>query len=242
MKTLFFMKWLVLTLVILTCSQQAILAQNVTDSLSQQKTAPKPKVEYAPTGGNNSLAKQFFSLRDKSNSYQEYKVIKQTSLNTFWKNVQDTLTQARKQLQAIQGNTNSQLQAVQAKMDGQQAELTRLKSSVAERDEKLKTIAYNTDRINVFGLNLLKDTYIYLNIAIISILVLLLGGAIYKYKDSNKVAVSKVNEFETVKSELNGCRQKLRERETVMGRELQTERNKIEELNQTIASLKKKVH
>src|SRR3712207_6328745 len=190
------MKWIILTLVILTYSQQAVLAQNASDSLSQQKAAPKPKVESAttPTGGNNSLAKQFSTLRDKSNSYQEYKVIKQTSLNTFWKNVQDTLTQARKQLQALRGNTDSQLQEVQTKIDAQQSELTKLKASVAERDEKLRTIAYNTDRINVFGLNLLKDTYIYMNIAIISVLVLLLAGAIYKYKDSNKIAVAKVNE------------------------------------------------
>jgi len=236
------MKWINLTLLLLIFSLQFSLAQTNTDSVARQKPAPKVNTPAAASGTNNTLSKQFYTLREKSNSYQEYKVVKETTLNTFWKNVQDTLTQARKQLQSIQSNTDNQLKAVQDKIDGQQAELTRLKANVAERDEKLQKIAYNTDRINVFGINLLKDSYIYLNLVIISALILLLAGAIYKYKDSNKVAVAKVNEFESVKSELNGYKQKLRERETIMGRELQTERNKIEELNQVIASLKKKVH
>jgi hypothetical protein len=192
--------------------------------------------------GANTLSQQFYALKKKSNSYQEYKVIKESSLNTLWKNVQDSLSVTKKELQTIQAKTNSQLQAIQAKMDGQQAELSKLKQAVADRDQKLETIAYNTDRISVLGIAMLKENYIFLNMAIISALLLLLGGAIYKYRDSNKVAVAKVSEFESVKSELNGYKQRLRERETIMGRELQTERNKIEELNQMIASLKKKVH
>ncbi len=192
--------------------------------------------------GAITLSQQFYALKKKSNSYQEYKVIKESFLNNLWKNVQDTLSVTRKELQTIQAKTNNQLQAIQSKMDGQQAELSKLKQAVAERDQKLETIAYNTDRISVFGIAMLKENYIFLNMAIISALLLLLGGAIYKYRDSNKVAVAKVSEFESVKSELNGYKQRLRERETIMGRELQTERNKIEELNQMIASLKKKVH
>lgn len=234
------MKCIKLTLFFLLLSLQVSLAQAVKDSLAPQKSAQR--VSSIPAGTNNSLSKQFYTLKDKSNSYQGYKVIKESSLINFWKNVQDTLTSAKKQLKSIQDNTNNQLASVQDKINAQQAELSRLKASVAERDEKLETISYNTDRINVFGINLLKNSYIYINLAVISTLLLLLAGAIYKYRNSNKIAVARVNDFESVKSELNGYKQKLRERETIMGRELQTERNKIEELNQVIASLKKKVH
>lgn len=240
MKNLLPMKCFKITVFLFILSVQAGLAQEAKDTLAPQKSAQRVVASPANTG--NNLSSQFYSLKNKSNSYQEYKVVKETTLNAFWRNVQDTLTQARKQLQTIQSNTDNQLKSVQDKINGQQAELTRLKASVAERDQKLETISYNTDRINVFGINLLKNSYIYLNLAIISTLLLLLAGAIYKYRNSNKIAVARVNDFESIKSELNGYKQKLRERETIMGRELQTERNKIEELNQVIASLKKKVH
>lgn len=222
------MKFINLPTFILLFSLHTAIAQTPATQTPKDTTA---QVKPVLKGSANSLYRQFAALKDRSNSYQGYKVIKESNMDIFWKNVLDSMSINKQQLQI----TRQQI----AK---QQTELTQLKQIVADREQKLQKNAYNTARISVIGIDMLKENYIYLNVGIISVLILLLAAAIFKYINSNKVAVAKVSEFESVKSELNGYKQRLRERETIMGRELQTERNKIEELNQMVASLKKKVH
>lgn len=176
----------------------------------------------------NTLARQFQEMKDKSNRYQEYKVVKEVYLDNFFNNVQDSISE-------VKGN----LSETRAKISEQNSKLDSLRQKIDEQASKVKESEYDKTHIKAMGIDFLKENYIYLNWGIIIGLILVLAIAIYKYKESNKVAVDKRREYEEIDNELNEYKQSVRERETKLRRELQTERNKVEELYQKIASLKK---
>ncbi len=88
------------------------------------------------------------------------------------------------------------------------------------------------------GMQVLKDRYIFTNWIIIGLLLTIAIFAFVRYQMSNRVASAARRDYEEVKQELESYRQKLLESKTSLGRELQTERNKIEELYQEILPAK----
>jgi hypothetical protein len=175
----------------------------------------------------NTLNKQYLELKDKANNYQDYKVIKHNQLNEFWKGVMDSVTSYKKEIVVAQ-----------KEIDTQKAELNQLKQELKTTQQEVHKNDYASARISVLGIQMLKENYIYLNFGIIAVLLVTLAVAIFSYQKSKRIAHEKVTEFDAVQSELNSYKQRLRERETIMGRELQTERNKVDELMQKLAKSK----
>lgn len=186
--------------------------------------------EDAPTE-DNSLNAQFNELKNKSNSYQEYKVIKVVSLNNFWKNVEDSLAAVHKEILAA----NNEIAAQNKKLDS-------LNQTLEAREEALEKSEYDIEHLQVLGIDVQKDSYVSFTWGVFFVLLLILAIAIAKYKSSNKVAVEKKTDYDELSQELNDYKQKAREKEIKLMRELQTERNTIEELNQKIATLRKQAH
>jgi septal ring factor EnvC (AmiA/AmiB activator) len=193
-------------------------------------------VSYAQTEGTsentsgkstNTLNKQFLELKEKANNYQDYKVIKHYQLNDFWKGVIDSVTAYKKDIVVAQ-----------KEIDTQKAELSQLKTELKATQQEVHKNDYASARISVLGIQMLKENYIYLNFGIIGVLLVMLAIAFFSYHKSKRIAHEKVTEFDAVQSELNSYKQRLRERETIMGRELQTERNKVDELMQKLAKNK----
>ncbi|CAN5228481.1 hypothetical protein BH23BAC1_BH23BAC1_28810 [soil metagenome] len=184
--------------------------------------------EVAEPAPDPSLSAQFNELKEKSNTFQEYKVIRISNLNNFWKNVQDTL-KAEKQ----------EILDAQQEIARQNGELIKINQAYQQKEKELQQSDYEIAHINVLGLDILKSNYIYFNWAVITILITLLAIVFIKYNISNKVAQAKKSEYEAIDRELNDYKQKAREKELKIKRELQTEMNRVEELNQEVASLRR---
>ena len=178
--------------------------------------------------GPPTLEEQFRSLKDNSNSYQEYKVVRETLLDQFYSNVRDSLITIRQDILDAQN-----------KIAAQQQEITRLQEELEERQLAVEESQYDIEHIEFLGIDVQKSTYSTIVWSIIAILLIILAVAIYKYKSSNKVAVKKKNEYETLDNEFNEFKIRAREKETRLMRDLQTERNAVEELNQRLASSQK---
>lgn len=176
----------------------------------------------------NTLEEQFRSLKNNSNSYQEYKVVRETLLNQFYNNVRDSINIAQQQLAEAQQTITAQ-----------QQEINRLQGELQEREEAVAQSEYDIEHIQVLGIDIRKDTYNYIVWGIILVLLIIVAVAILKYKSSNKVAVKKRNEYEGLDQEFNDFKARSREKETRLMRELQTERNTVEELNQRLAAAQK---
>lgn len=201
------------------CSMNEVKAQENPAATTEVIAEPIP---------DPSLSSQFTELKEKSNTFQEYKVIKITQLNTFWKNVQDTLQAEKQEILDAQQEI--------AKLNG---ELVKIKQAYQQKEKELQESDYEIAHINVMGMDILKGSYIYFNGVVILILMTLLAVVFIKYNISNKVAEAKKSEYEAIDRELNDYKQKAREKELKIKRELQTEMNRVEELNQEVASLRR---
>ena len=180
---------------------------------------------------DNSLNAQFNELKNRSNSYQEYKVVRVVSLDNFWKNVEDSLAAVHKEIL----EANNAIAAQNKKLDS-------LHQTLEAREEALEKSEYDIAHLQVLGMDVQKDSYVSFTWGVFFVLLLILAIAFAKYKSSNKVAVEKKSDYEELSQELNDYKQKAREKEIKLMRELQTERNTIEELNQKIATLRKQAH
>lgn len=170
-----------------------------------------------------ALNRQFQEMKEAANNYQEYKVVKERSLDTFWKNVQDTL--AARQRQMLEANQQIQ---------EQQQEIKRQSQEIAERSKAVEESEYEKATISVLGMDVRKESYITFNWVVIGILLLILAIALYNHRNSKRFAVRKRSELEILEQEFQDFKNRSRERETKLMRELQTERNAVEELSQQL--------
>lgn len=183
------------------------------------------------TSAPNNLVNQFNNLKDNSNSYQEYKVIRLTSLNSFWKSVQDSINATEAELVQARGSIQAQNEKVLS-----------LEQENAQKDNEVQQSAYDIENISVLGMDMQKQSYLALSWGIIIILFIILGIFAYLYKNSQLVTTEKRKAFEEVDQEFNEYKIKAREKELRIKRELQTEMNRAEELTQQITLLKKQTH
>ncbi|MGB3181107.1 MAG: hypothetical protein WBB45_06935 [Cyclobacteriaceae bacterium] len=191
--------------------------------LSFQVVAQEDQVEES----GNTLSDQFQEVKKTSNNYQDYEVVKITKLNAFFRNVQDTLNRKDEKLTEL-SNT----------IENQNTRLDDLQNQITSQDEAVKASEYDTRHINVFGIDMEKGSYITTNLVIIFILVVILLFFYYKFKESRKVATQKKSEYSTLEEDFNVFKQNARDKEIKLKRELQTELNRNEELNQKLGARK----
>ena len=185
------------------------------------------QTETSNQGG--SLNKQFQELKESSNNYQDYKVIKERSLDALWKNVQDTL--AARQRQMLEAR--QQIQELQQEIKRQNQEITERSQVVAESE-------HEKAHIQVLGMDVRKESYITFNWVVIGILILLVAIAFYNHRNSKRFASRKRTDLEMLEQEFQDFKNRSRERETKLMRELQTERNAVEELNQQLEAAQRR--
>ncbi|MDQ3536180.1 MAG: hypothetical protein M3421_11200, partial [Bacteroidota bacterium] len=106
-----------------------------------------------------TLHSQFQILRDKSNTFQEYKVVKVTNLNNFWNNVKDSID--------VQKNN---FLLAQKEIENQKAVLQKLQKEYDIKDEELQKGDYEKAHITVLGIDIAKEKYIYFNSGVIFLL------------------------------------------------------------------------
>ena len=168
---------------------------------------------------SNSLDDQFNELKKSSNNYQDYKVVKKVSLDRFWSSVADTLEE-----------NNAEIKNLKEEVKSLKAEVSSLKSQVSERDESLAEQKSLIDNMEFLGVPISKSTYKTLTWIIIFALLLIAVILYFRYNKANKVTVETRKEFESLQNEFDAHRQKSRENETKIKRDLQTELNRVEEL------------
>ena len=191
---------------------------------------------------SNKLQSQFNNLKESANSYNEgrteYKVVNVSSLDAFWNSVERNIKATEDKLADARSGSEEEIQAAQAKIDAQQAQIEALKKDNALKDEEVK----KSNSISVFGLLYIpKQAFVILMFSVIALLVLILAVVYFQFKNSKRVTDEKKRAYEEIDIELNEVKKNARERELKLKRDLQTEMNRIEELNQEISALQKKV-
>ena len=177
-------------------------------------TAAALKNQIDPAQLNDkSLNGQYQYLLSKTYHYQ------QPLIAALWKNAMDTLTATRRQLKDAQGKLSIQGKA-----------LDTLKADVNNKEQTLSESNAKVDAISIFGMLMSKSSYNLLMFGAVVILALALVIVIVTTAKHKHEAKYRTELYEEIEEEYKAYKAKANEKELKLARELQTERNKVDEL------------
>ncbi|MGO3182122.1 MAG: hypothetical protein ACTIJ9_04745 [Aequorivita sp.] len=160
---------------------------------------------------NNQMTKTF----DKSNSYQEYKVIKKTQLATLKRNILDSVSSLEKRISTQE-----------SELGMQNNEIDSLRQDLKNTQENLAVSKKKEDGIEVMGISTSKAAYNSTMWIIILILLLISGFLFYRFLNSHKITNAAQLKMAEMEIELEDYRRNSLEREQKLRRKLQDEINK----------------
>ena len=164
---------------------------------------------------SNTLEEQFVQVVDKSNNYQDYKIVQKSKINQLRINILDSI----KNLKSTIESTNLEIIQKKNRIDSLTHDLKNTELELANSIEK-------ENAIDFFGIETAKSTYNALMWSIISILLLSLGLFIFKFRNSNVITKDARNKLVEVEEEFDRHRQKTLEEQQQLRRKLQDEINK----------------
>lgn len=163
----------------------------------------------------NTLNEQMTDAFDKSNSYQEYKVVKKTQLATLKRNILDSVSSLEKRI-------NTQ----QIELGQQKNEVDSLRQNLKNTQQSLANSQEKEDGIAIFGILTSKTTYNAIMWSIIVLLLLAGGFLFYRFLNSTKITNAAELKMVEMEMELEDYRRNSLEREQKLRRKLQDEINK----------------
>lgn len=162
-----------------------------------------------------TLDSQFSEVIEKSNRYQDYKVVKIYKLNDLKKSVSDSINAFKTNLQKNQITIDRLEQTI----DSLGQNLTNTQNALVESQKK-------EDGIYLFGSLLKKSTYNTLLWSIIGVMLLLTIFFVFRFKRSNSITKDALAKLSETEEEFESHRQRALEREQQIRRKLQDELNK----------------
>ena len=172
-------------------------------------TTVVPPVAEHPVVTDKSLNGQYQYLLTKVYAYQ------QPFVAAFWKNVRDSLNNSRRQLKEV----NDKLAASNQSINQLQTNVTAHQTELSEADS-----------VDFIGISFSKNGYS----TMMWSLVLILGGlaafVIFRSGSARSEAAYRIKLYNELEDEYKAYKAKANEKEKKLARELQTERNKVDEL------------
>jgi hypothetical protein len=169
---------------------------------------------------SNTLEEQFVQVVDKSNNYQDYKIVQKSKIYQLRINILDSI----KNLKSTIESTNLEIIQKKNQIDSLTSDLKNTELELANSIEK-------ENAIDFFGIETTKSTYNALMWSIISVLLLSLGLFIFKFRNSNVITKDARNKLIEVEEEFDRHRQKTLEEQQQLRRKLQDEINKNRNVN-----------
>lgn len=168
---------------------------------------------------NQTLRERYLVMKTKSQNYQDYKVIKENLLDAWWKIVLDSVQAKQIAIRNAQANVSKL-----------QAELKQNTETLQAKEASMQDIIYASTHINVLGIDFSKGFFA----ALVGIIILGLGLTIavimYTLKANRNIMKEKTDLAEQISKEYEEYKRKAMDKQTKLSRELQNERNRLQEL------------
>ena len=158
---------------------------------------------------DKSLNGQYQYLLTKVYNYQ------QPFVAALWKNAMDTLNTNRRKLRAMQDTVTAQAKTI-----------VDLQTDITNKDESLEA----SDSISVLGMDLSKNGYNLFMWGLVLIATAIAVLVIARSGSNKKEAAYRTQLYNELEEEFKTYKAKANEKEKKLARELQTERNKVDEL------------
>ncbi|MEM6736867.1 MAG: hypothetical protein AAGC64_10905 [Bacteroidota bacterium] len=175
-------------------------------------------LNFLAFGQERSLNEKYQALMETSESYNQYKVVLKSNLDAFWSEVMDSLKR-----------NNQNMQNLSAQLSDQKVAVDSLNSTKIQLRKELEESLANNDSISFLSISFTKIGYHVMVWGIIFVLAVL-GTIIYfMFLKSNKVTIKSKKELEALKLSYEQHKNKARQHEIKLKRELQTAINTLEE-------------
>jgi hypothetical protein len=205
-----------------TVSVQSTFAQDSAKKSkpTAYKTWAKPATSYgsqpganAPINTDKSLNGQYQYLSGKFYNYQK------PQLAAFYKNVTDTLRTERKKTKELQAKLSAQVKTVQG-----------LQSDASVKEQSLNELNSKVDAISLLGIPVTKAMYNTIMWGLVILFGAVAAIVIMQSGSARREAKYRIKLYEELDEEYKAYKVKANEKEKKLARELQTERNKLDEL------------
>lgn len=166
-----------------------------------------------------SLRGQYQLMIAKSKTINGYKLINPARLGGFWKSVSDSINYNRKQLISVK-----------AKLAEQEKAVATLKAQISGSENALASSNAKLDEISFLGISFTKSKY---NVIVWSLILALAAAlAIVILRSAKFIHEAKYRSslYEEIAQEYQNYKTKANDKEKKLARELQDERNKLDEL------------
>jgi len=168
---------------------------------------------------NLTLQQRYSAMKSKAETYQEYKVIKESAMDGVWKIMLDSM----KKQKLLVDQERQKVLKLEVAFHSVRDTLTQ------ERAAQTQTI-YNSSHISVLGIDFKKSVFIGFVAAILSLLLLVGSAMLIKIKFVQTTAKEKIVIADAITREFDEFKKKSMDKQTKLARELQTERNKLAEI------------
>jgi hypothetical protein len=186
---------------------------SVPPSTANKYVMPKATKADSALVKDKSLNGQYKYLVSKLYHYQE------PLASALWKNMRDTLTTERRKLAAAE-----------AKLAAQTKDIAGLKTDVTTKDQTLSESNARRDEISLLGISLTKASYNLLMWGLVIAFGAIAAIVIARSGAHSREAKYRIKLYEELDEEYKAYKSKANEKEKKLARELQTERNKLDEL------------
>ena len=181
--------------------------------------ASAQKASDALENDNQTLRERYYVLKNKSQTYQDYKVIKENILDGYWRIIEDSLRQKQ-----------ATLRQAHAEINNLNKELEENKAALKAKEESMQDVLYASTHITVLGIDFDKGFFAGLMGAVILLLGLVIAVIYYSMKLMRRNLAEKVDLMNSISAEYEEYKRRAMDKQTKLSRELQNERNKLAEL------------
>jgi hypothetical protein len=172
--------------------------------------------------GNYSLRDRYFLMKSKSQTYGEYKVIKENVLDGVWRIIQDSIASNKVALNGANANIGDLT-----------AQLNQAKTSLKEKEQSMEEILHDSTHINVLGIDLSKGVFIGIVAVSVAALLTLLVMVIGRMKLQSNALSERNLAVKTISSEFDDYKHRAMDKQIKLSRELQDERNRLQSLTRS---------
>ncbi len=162
------------------------------------------------------LQERYQVMKAGSQTYENYKVIRENILDGFWKITLDSVKDIKKTLAA----SNAEITSLKI-------EIQSLKDSLKTQQASVEDILFDSTHINVLGIPFSKSVFIVIVASIIGALIFLVATVFARMKYLNSLANEKALIATSITNEFEEYKKKALDKQTKLSRELQNERNRI---------------
>lgn len=182
----------------------------------------QPQAEAALEKDAKTLNERYAIMKEKSETFNEYKVIKEYILDGMWKVAKDSIKKIRTEL-------------VEAREEAAQLQLslTAAEDAVKKKEASMAEVEHAATHITVLGMDFTKTFFIGLVGFILLGMILVVGLVTGRLKMIYQSLKEKMDAENLISKEYENYKRKALEKQMKLSRELQNERNKMAEMRST---------